>query len=104
MDGANPGEILRFLSQTTGLRGSEVGKIDIREKVSFFEISASMGTKLNGVKGSTWGKRSVFVDQADRLPSSPMEGSRGGSRSYEPRSGARAPERSSRPRGPRPTL
>lgn len=105
MDGANPGEILRFLSQTTGLRGSEVGKIDIREKVSFFEISASMGTKLNGVRGSTWGKRSVFVDQADRLPSSPMEGSRGGpSRSYEPRPAGRAPERSSRPRGPRPTL
>lgn len=102
MDGANPGEILRFLSETTGLRGSEVGRIDIREKVSFFEISTSMQTKLNGVRGSTWGKRSVFVDQADRLPSSPAD--RGSDRSMDSRPPRRSPERSTRPRGPRPTL
>lgn len=85
MDGANPGDILKFLSNTTGLRGSEVGKIDIREKVSFFEIAPHQGSRLHRIKGTTWGQRKVMVDIADRLPSS-------------------APERSTRARRPRPTV
>ncbi|MBY0518070.1 MAG: DEAD/DEAH box helicase [Bacteriovoracaceae bacterium] len=71
MDGANPGDLLKFLSRTAGLRGSEVGRIDIRDKVSFFEIDANQGARLHKVKGTSWGQRKVMVDIADRLPSSP---------------------------------
>lgn len=67
MDGANPGDLLKFLHRTAGLRGSEVGRIDIRDKVSFFEIDANQGARLHKVKGSTWGQRKVMVDIADRV-------------------------------------
>jgi len=67
IDGANPGDLLKFLHRTAGLRGSEVGRIDIRDKVSFFEIDANQGARLHKVKGSTWGQRKVMVDIADRV-------------------------------------
>ncbi len=67
MDGANPGDLLKFLHRTAGLRGAEVGRIDIRDKVSFFEIDAAQGSRLHRVKGSTWGQRKVMVDLADRV-------------------------------------
>ncbi len=68
MDGANPGDILKFLFRTAGLRGSEIGKIDVRDKVSFFEIDPSMGARLHKIKGSSWGQRRVMVDLADQAP------------------------------------
>ncbi len=76
IDGANPGDLLKFLSRTAGLRGSEVGRIDIRDKVSFFEIDANQGARLHKVKGTSWGQRKVMVDIADRMPSSPEQGTR----------------------------
>lgn len=77
IDGANPGDLLKFLHRTAGLRGSEVGRIDIRDKVSFFEIDANQGARLHKVKGSSWGQRKVMVDIADRVTGgAPDQGAR----------------------------
>jgi ATP-dependent RNA helicase DeaD len=67
IDGANPGDLLKFLHRTAGLRGSEIGRIEIRDKVSFFEIDVNRGASLHKVKGSSWGQRRVMVDIADRV-------------------------------------
>jgi ATP-dependent RNA helicase DeaD len=75
IDGANPGDLLKFLHRTAGLRGSEVGRIDIRDKVSFFEIDANQGSRLHKVKGSSWGQRRVMVDIADQM-AAPEQGAR----------------------------
>ncbi len=76
MDGASPGDLLKFLARTTGLRGSEVGRIEIRDKVSFFEIDATQGARLHKVKGSSWGQRKVMVDLADNRTGAPEQSSR----------------------------
>ena len=83
MDGVTPGDLIKFLSREAGMRGTDLGRIDIREKFSFVE-STDM---IMRAKGVSWGQRRLDVEEAQGMP--PMGG------------GAPAPRRNFPPRGER---
>lgn len=98
MDGVTPGDLIKFLSREAGMRGTDLGRIDIREKFSFVE---STETIMN-VKGISWGQRRLDVEEAQGLPpvgAAPR-------RNFAPRAGDRPTRNTERPmrsedRGPR---
>ena len=53
-DKISKGDILGFLCKTGGLKGSDIGRIDIRERYSYAAVKRekcnSLITKLNGEK------------------------------------------------------
>lgn len=53
-DGLNPGGLIRVVCDSTGLSGSEVGRIDIKDKFTFFEADKEYAdgilNKMKGVK------------------------------------------------------
>jgi len=81
MDGANPGELLRFFSHVSGVSGREFGRIEIKEKFAFIEAPSEFTDTIMNIKGEMFGQRRVSIELAS-LTQSP---SRGGG--YGPRSG-----------------
>lgn len=72
MDGVTPGELIKFLSRQAGMRGADVGRIDIRDKFSFIESS----DQIIRVKGLSWGQRRLDVEEAQGLPPQRQDGPR----------------------------
>ncbi len=65
IDGVNPGDMLKFLNRTVGLRGNEVGRIEIHDKCCFLEVDPRQSARVMGLKGKMWGQRRVNVDLAE---------------------------------------
>jgi ATP-dependent RNA helicase DeaD len=102
MDGANSGELLKFVANATGVSGRDIGRIETKEKFAFLEAPAHLTDTIMGIKGEMFGSRRVSIELAT-APTGGRAfgggggggyrgGSRGGSsggRSYGSRGGSR---------------
>lgn len=64
MDGANPGELLKFVSGVTGISGREIGRIETKEKFAFIEASSEYTDAILNMKGEMFGNRRVSIELA----------------------------------------
>lgn len=87
MDGANSGELLKFVSTATGVPGRDLGRIETKEKFAFIEAPAHLTDTIMNLKGEMFGNRRVSIE----LASAPIMGSGfgGGGRSGGYRGGSR---------------
>ncbi|MCM2350377.1 MAG: DEAD/DEAH box helicase [Bacteriovoracaceae bacterium] len=76
MDGANAGELLKFISATAGVSGRDIGRIDSKEKFAFLEAPAHLTDAIMGLKGEMFGSRRVSIE----LATAPVGG--GGGRGF----------------------
>ena len=90
MDGANSGELLKFVASATGVNGRDIGRIETKEKFAFLEAPAHLTDTIMGIKGEMFGNRRVSIE----LATAPTGGSRvfgGGGGGY--RGGSRGGDR-----------
>ena len=78
MDGANAGELLKFVSNAAGVAGRNIGKIDAKEKFSFLEVSSEFTDAVLAMKGEMWNNRRVSIELASPAPIGNGGGGRGG--------------------------
>ncbi|MFL5785692.1 MAG: DEAD/DEAH box helicase [Bacteriovoracaceae bacterium] len=79
MDGANPGELLKFVASATGVTGRNIGRIDTKEKFAFIEVSSEFTDAVLAMKGEMWGSRRVAIELASPSQAGYANGaSRGG--------------------------
>lgn len=64
MDGANPGELLKFVASTTGIAGRDIGRIETKEKFAFLEAPSHMTDAIMAMKGEMFGNRRVSIELA----------------------------------------
>jgi ATP-dependent RNA helicase DeaD len=64
MDGANPGELLKFVSNSTGISGRNLGRIETKEKFAFIEAPAEFTDAMMNLKGEMFGTRRVSIELA----------------------------------------
>ncbi len=64
MDGANPGELLKFVSNATGVSGRNIGRIETKEKFAFIEASSEFTDAIMNLKGEMFGSRKVSIELA----------------------------------------
>ena len=64
MDGANSGELLKFVSTVAGVSGRDIGRIEAKEKFAFIEAPAHMTDAIMGLKGEMYGSRRVSIELA----------------------------------------
>jgi ATP-dependent RNA helicase DeaD len=84
MDGATPGDLIKFVSNVAGISGRDIGRIDTKEKFAFIEASAHLTDTILGLKGEMFGNRRVSIE----LSSTPAPtGGRGGRFSGSSRGG-----------------
>ena len=96
MDGANPGELLRFVSTATGISGRNIGRIETKEKFAFIEAPSEFTDQMMNLKGEMFGSRRVSIELATAPAGGGgrgfggggggYRGNRGGGRSYGQRS------------------
>jgi ATP-dependent RNA helicase DeaD len=77
MDGAGPGELIKFISTALNIRGSEIGKIDSKEKFAFIEIHSAHTDSFMSLKGEMWNNRRLSIELANPRMDGPST-SRGG--------------------------
>lgn len=96
MDGANPGELLKFVSTSTGISGRNIGRIETKEKFAFIEAPAEFTDAMMNLKGEMFGNRRVSIELAT-APAGGGRGFGGGGGGYRGnRGGGRSYGRSSR--------
>lgn len=64
MDGANPGELLKFVSHSTGINGRNIGRIETKEKFAFIEAPVEFTDAMMNLKGEMFGSRRVSIELA----------------------------------------
>lgn len=84
VDGVEPGSLLRMISKSTPVKGADVGKIQIRDDMSYFEIPDTMVEKVLTLNGKNWFNQTLKVEVA------------GPGVSRAPRDGGRPPRRGAR--------
>jgi ATP-dependent RNA helicase DeaD len=104
-DGVKAGDLVGVIAGETGLPGSEVGKIEVRDTFSVVEVPAGSADRIIGVlNGTTFKGRALRVDFDRRSAPTTGGGARpapGGPRGGRPSSGPGGAPRG--PGGPRPT-
>jgi len=96
-DGVGPGDIVGAISGESGIKGSQVGKIEIRESISLVEVEQDVAeTVIKALNGTSVRGRSVRVDfdRGNRGGRDPGGGRGGGARGSA--GGARGPGGSAR--------
>ncbi|WP_408097626.1 DEAD/DEAH box helicase [Peredibacter sp. HCB2-198] len=73
MDGANAGELLKFVSNASGVSGRNIGRIETKEKFAFIEASSEFTDAIMNIKGEMFGNRRVSIE----LATAPAGGGRG---------------------------
>jgi len=86
MDGATPGDLLKFVSTVAGVSGRDIGRIDTKEKFAFIEAPVHLTDSIMRLKGEMFGNRRVSIE----LSTAPAgnSSSRGGSRFGSARGGS----------------
>lgn len=64
MDGANAGELLKFVSNASGVAGRNIGRIETKEKFAFIEASSEFTDAIMNIKGEMFGSRRVSIELA----------------------------------------
>lgn len=66
MDNINEGAILRLICDKSGIRSNMIGRIDLQQEFSFFEVDISAAAKVkNSMKNANLDGRNVDVWEAD---------------------------------------
>ncbi len=67
LDRARAKDIIEFLDNTAGVKGKEIGRIDILDKFSFVDVPANLvETILDNSKGKMFGKRKVNIEISNK--------------------------------------
>lgn len=82
MDGANPGELLKFVSSSTGISGRNLGRIETKEKFAFIEAPAEFTDQMMNLKGEMFGTRRVSIELATAPAAGAGRGFGGSSGNY----------------------
>jgi ATP-dependent RNA helicase DeaD len=108
-DGVRPADIVGAITGESGIRGDEVGKVEIRDTFCVVEVASTVADKvISSMNGTTMKNRSLRVDYDRKTTAGgsrggprggPRDGPRGGPRDG-PRGGPRSGQRG-RPDGPR---
>ena len=85
-----PGDLIKFIARELGVRGGEVGRIDLKENFSFFEMPEKFKEGILDLNGRSLKGAPVFIEVAK---ADPVGGSR--PRSNGPRSNGPRPSRPS---------
>jgi hypothetical protein len=64
MDGADSGELLKFVASALGVSGRDIGRIEAKEKFAFIEAPAHLTDTIMGLKGEMFGNRRVSIELA----------------------------------------
>ncbi len=78
MDGAGPGELLKFVATAAGISGRNIGRIETKEKFAFFEVSSEFTDAVMNLKGEMFGGRRVAIE----LATAPVPGAGGAGRGF----------------------
>lgn len=63
-DGLTTGDLIKFVSTTLNVSGSELGRINLKDTFSFFEMPGKYTDLVLSLKGESFGKRTVSVQVA----------------------------------------
>lgn len=63
-DGMDPGNLIKMVSRGISVRGSEVGRIDIKDAFTFFEMPERYTDKVLGMNSDSWNQRKISVEVA----------------------------------------
>jgi ATP-dependent RNA helicase DeaD len=74
MDGVNSGDLLKFIAQSAGINGREIGRIDTKEKFAFLEADSAHTDAIMNLKGEMFGNRRVSVELAEAPSNSGLYG------------------------------
>lgn len=92
-DGINPGSMIRMVASGANISGSDIGRIDIKDAFSFFEVPDQYQDVIMNLNNTEWDRKKVSIEVASARPGgdgpiarSPRRG--GGRRSSSPRRGA----------------
>lgn len=99
MDGANPGELLKFVSDATGVSGRNIGRIEAKEKFAFIEAPSEFTDAIMNLKGEMFGSRRVSIELATAPTGGAGRGFGGGGGGY--RGGSRGGSNAGRSYGNR---
>lgn len=93
-----PGDLIRLVSRNVGVKGSEVGRIDIMDNFSFFEMPEQFKDRVLKLNDLTYGNEIISVEVAKASE----KGARGagGSRGARSSGGSRGPRGARRSSGP----
>jgi ATP-dependent RNA helicase DeaD len=77
-DGLNPGGLLRVICDETGLTSSDIGRIDIKDRFSFFETKPELSKAiLDNQSNMEYEGKKMSIELTDKAPKSDR-GDRGG--------------------------
>jgi ATP-dependent RNA helicase DeaD len=77
-DGLNPGGLLRVICDETGLTSSDIGRIDIKDRFSFFETKPELSKAiLDNQSNMEYEGKNMSIELTDKAPKSDR-GDRGG--------------------------
>lgn len=74
MDGVNSGDLLKFIAQSAGINGREIGRIDTKEKFAFLEVDSAHTDAIMNLKGEMFGTRRVSIELAEAPTNSGLYG------------------------------
>ncbi|MFZ4712409.1 MAG: DEAD/DEAH box helicase [Bacteriovoracaceae bacterium] len=77
MDGLNVKDLVSYLCSTFRLKGHEIGRIDLKDRFTFFEVKGSYATSMIETRGEYYGDREISFQLAD---TSGRDGGGGGGR------------------------
>jgi len=89
MDGATPGDLIKFVSNVAGISGRDIGRIETKEKFAFIEAPAHLTDSILGLKGEMFGNRRVSIELSTAPAPQASRGGRFGGGSRGGRSGGR---------------
>jgi ATP-dependent RNA helicase DeaD len=69
-DGMEPGKVINLISKTLNVKGSVVGRIDVKESFSFFEVPSDMKNDVLAMDKKKWNRRTINIELAKKNPSS----------------------------------
>jgi len=67
-DGMEPGGVIKMIAKTLDVKGSVVGRIDVKDSFSFFEVPSDMKNDVLGMDKQTWNKKTISVELAKSAP------------------------------------
>lgn len=71
LDNVRRGDLLRIVCDASNIKGTSVGRIDMKDKFSFFEVENEFKTNIiEGTKGLNYQGRTLRVDEAGEARSS----------------------------------
>lgn len=63
-DGMDPGSLIKMVARGASVRGAEVGRIDIKDTFTFFEIPENYADRVLKLNSESWNDRKISVEPA----------------------------------------